>query len=38
MKQAEIYLENKKILTVKVADNFWLRFKGLMWKKAEDIQ
>lgn len=38
MKEAEIYLDDKKILTVKIADNFWLRFKGLMWKQAEKIK
>ena len=37
MKKAVIYLENKKIKQIYIADSFWTRFMGLMGKTPEQI-
>lgn len=38
MKRAELYLENKYICNISIADSFWTRFMGLMGKTETQIR
>ena len=38
MKEAAVYIEKRKITNIKIANNFWTRFMGLMGKSPKQIE